>query len=102
MLLHSDILATCSEYTIELLLWLLGAFILGYLLRWFLGAKHRNRIPVLEQDLASWQAKANDLEANLSSAKYDRDKTNEELTACKRARGDVEMKLRACKEQLEQ
>jgi hypothetical protein len=101
MLLHSD-LATWSEYTIELMIWLLGAFILGYLLRWFLGAKYRDRIPVLEQDLAAWKSKANDFEANLSAAKYERDKTNEELAVCKRARNDAEMNLRACMEQLKE
>ena len=79
MLLHSNILSTCSQYTLELLLWLLGAFLLGYLLRWFLGAKYRSRVAILESDLAASKARANDLEADLSAAKYDREKINEEL-----------------------
>ena len=99
MLLHADLL-NCGDYFWELILWLLGAFILGYLLSWFLNAKYRDRIPILEADLASWKSKATDLETELSSAKYEREKTAEELASCKRARADVEMKLRACMEQV--
>lgn len=100
MLLHADLL-NCGDYFIELMLWLLGAFILGYLLRWILGAKYRDKVSVLEKDLEASRAKATDLEANLSSAKYDRDKTAEELEVCKRSRDNIELQLKACKESLE-
>lgn len=99
MLLHADLL-NCSDYFLELILWLLGAFALGYLLRYILGAKYRERVIELEGDLEASRAKATDLESKLSTAKYDRDKTAEELQLCKRTRDDLELQLRACKEAL--
>ena len=101
MLLHSDIASTfCRTHTLELLLWLLGAFLLGYLLRWFLGASTRARVAELEKDLAACRAKNNDLEAELSTAKYEKDKISDELANCRRVRGDLELKLKACMEQI--
>ncbi len=100
MLLHTDtsFLANCGDYFWPFFLWMLGAFILGYLLRYFLGAKYRARVAELEKDVAMWKSKANDLEADLSAAKYDREKTAEELAACKRNTGDLQLKLQACLE----
>lgn len=98
MYLHTSILSTCSEYTLELLLWLLGAFLLGYLLQWMLGAKYRDRVALLEGDLAASREKATKLEADLSAAKYDREKTNEELVVCKRKNADLDLKLKVCQE----
>ena len=63
-----------GAHTIGILLWLLGAFILGYLLRYIIGAKWRTKAGELEKDLAEWKARANQFEADLSTAKYEKEK----------------------------
>ncbi len=101
MLLHADLL-NCGDYFIELILWLLGAFLLGYALSWIIGAKHRDRVVELEKDLETLQTKATNLEVEMNDAKYERDKTAEELALCKRKRDDLFMKLKVCEEKLNQ
>ena len=86
------------DLSIEILLWLLGAFLLGYILRYILGAKWRTRVGVLEKDLSSMTAKANSLEADLSTAKYEKEKTAEELAKEKSKNADLYFKLKACEE----
>jgi predicted flap endonuclease-1-like 5' DNA nuclease len=69
-------------------------------LRYIIGAKWRNRVGELEKDLAAMTAKANSLEADLSTAKYEREKTAEELAAEKSKNADLYFKLKACQESL--
>jgi predicted flap endonuclease-1-like 5' DNA nuclease len=87
------------DLSIEILLWLLGAFLLGYILRYIIGAKWRTRVGVLEKDLSAMTAKANSLEADLSTAKYEKEKTAEELAKEKSKNADLYFKLKACEEQ---
>ena len=88
------------DLSIEILLWLLGAFVLGYILRFILGAKWRTRVGVLEKDLSALTAKANTLEADLSTAMYEKDKTATELAKEKSKNADLYFKLKACEESL--
>lgn len=88
------------DLSIEIILWLLGAFLLGYILRFIIGAKWRTRVGVLEKELAAMSAKANSLEADLSTAKYEREKTAEELTKEKSKNADLYFKLKAAEESL--
>ncbi len=88
------------DLTIEILLWLLGAFLLGYILRYIIGAKWRTRVGILEKDLSAMTAKANSLEADLSTAKYEKDKIAEEMAKEKKENADLYFKLKACEESL--
>ena len=88
------------DLSIEILLWLLGAFLLGYILRYIIGAKWRTRVGILEKDLSAMTAKANSLEADLSTAKYEKDKIAEELAKEKKETADLYFKLKACEENL--
>ena len=97
MLLLSNVY---RDLSIEILLWLLGAFILGYILRYIIGAKWRTRVGVLEKDLSAMTAKANSLEADLSTAKYEKEKIAEELSKEKSKNADLYFKLKACEESL--
>ena len=87
-----------QDLSIEILLWLLGAFLLGYILRFIIGAKWRTRVGILEKDLSAMTAKANSLEADLSTAKYEKEKTAEELAKEKSKNADLYFKLKACEE----
>lgn len=86
------------DLSIEIIIWLLGAFILGYILRYIIGAKWRTRVGELEKDLSAMTAKANSLEADLSTAKYEKEKIAEELTKEKSKNADLYFKLKACEE----
>ena len=97
MLLLSNVY---RDLSIEILLWLLGAFVLGYILRLIIGAKWKTRVGVLEKDLSAMTAKATSLEADLSTAKYEKEKTAEELTKEKSKNADIYFKLKALEEQV--
>ncbi len=86
------------DLSIEIILWLLGAFVLGYILRFIIGAKWRTRVGVLEKDLSAMTAKANSLEADLSTAKYEKEKIAEDLAKEKSKNADLYFKLKACEE----
>lgn len=88
------------DLSIEILLWLLGAFLLGYILRYIIGAKWKIRVGVLEKELSALHVKANNLEADLSTAKYEREKTAGELAKAKKENADIYFKLKACEESL--
>ena len=97
MLLLSNVY---RDLSIEILLWLLGAFVLGYILRLIIGAKWKTRVGVLEKDLSAMTAKATSLEADLSTAKYEKEKTAEELAKEKSKNADIYFKLKALEEQV--
>ncbi len=88
------------DLSIEIIIWLLGAFLLGYILSYIIGAKWRTRVGILEIDLSAWTAKANGLEADLSTAKYEKEKTAEELAKEKRTNADLYFKVKAAEEKL--
>ncbi len=88
------------DLSIEIIIWLLGAFLLGYILSYIIGAKWRTRVGILEIDLSAWKAKANGLEADLSAAKYEKEKTAEELTKEKSTNADLYFKVKAAEEKL--
>ena len=88
------------DLSIEIIIWLLGAFVLGYILRFIIGAKWRTRVGILEKDLSAWTAKANSLEADLSTAKYEKEKTAEELAKEKSNNADLYFKIKAAEEKL--
>jgi predicted flap endonuclease-1-like 5' DNA nuclease/outer membrane murein-binding lipoprotein Lpp len=56
---------TFSSHFGEIFLMLLGAFILGYLLRYFIGAKWRRRVEELEGEVAGLNSKIKGLEGDL-------------------------------------
>src|SRR5690606_26049318 len=89
------------DLSIEILLWLLGAFLLGYILRYIIGAKWKTRTFELEKDLAAMTAKANNLEADLSTARYDKEKIIGELNKAKKENADLYFKLKALEETLQ-
>lgn len=91
MFLH--ISGSCQSHTLEILGFLLGAFLLGYLLRYFLGAKHRNRVKELESELGTWKSKYRDFEMQNESLTAD-------LKSCKSNKSMLRLELEACKEQL--
>ena len=88
------------DLSIEIIIWLLGAFLLGYILSYIIGAKWRTRVGILEIDLSAWKAKANGLEADLSAAKYEKEKTAEELAKEKSTNADLYFKVKAAEEKL--
>ncbi len=92
---YSDL---CGPLTWQLLLWLLGAFLLGLLLGWFLWSKWKSMYNDSQADLASWKAKANGFEADLSSLRYEKEKVDVALKDCKRKSADLDIKLKACEE----
>ena len=94
------LLSLYLELSIAIILWLLVAFLLGMLFSYLLGAKTRDRVAILEKDLSAMTAKANGLEADLSTAKYEKDKIAEELAKEKSNSADLYFKLKACEEKL--
>lgn len=63
-----------TAHTLEILIMLLGAFLLGYLLRYFIGASTRERVKTLEHDLSKSKANALDLETRMQGVLYEREK----------------------------
>jgi len=92
------LLSLYLELSIAIILWLLVSFLLGMLLSYLLGAKTRDKVLILEKDLSAMTAKANSLEADLSTAKYEKEKTAEELAKEKSNNADLYFKLKACEE----
>ena len=92
------LLSLYLELSIVIIIWLLVSFLLGYILRYLLGAKTRDRVVILEKDLSAMTAKANSLEADLSTANYEKDKTADELAKEKSKNADLYFKLKACEE----
>ena len=92
------LLSLYLELSIVIIIWLLVSFLLGYILRYLLGAKTRDRVVILEKDLSAMTAKANSLEADLSTANYEKNKTADELAKEKSKNADLYFKLKACEE----
>ena len=93
------LLDLCTECGWQIIPMLLGAWLLGWLFWWlFNRSTYQARISELEKDLKLWQDKANGLEADLSSERYEHEKASAALAALKAKYGDLEVKLRACEE----
>lgn len=97
---------TFSSHLMEILVMLTVAFILGYLLRYFIGAKYRNRVASLEaevrqlqDDLAAARKRANNMEADLSGVRYEKEKVDGLLAECRSKSADLDIRLKACEEQ---
>lgn len=75
--------AAFSSHMWEVLLMLTGAFILGYLLRYFLGAKWRNRVAELESENTQLKAKIQSLSNDLDDCSNTRLKYKGEIAALK-------------------
>ncbi|MEL6864928.1 MAG: hypothetical protein AAFP19_10930 [Bacteroidota bacterium] len=93
------LLDICTECTWQIVPMLLGSWLLGWLFWWLFNKKAlQDKINLLEKDLDIWKSKSNKLEADLSTAYYNEEKTKKELVKVKGKLGDVELKLRACEE----
>lgn len=99
MLLQTNVFQDlCGDYTWQLLLWFLGAFLLGLLLGWLLWNKWKGIAAGLETDVASWKAKANGFEADLSTSRYENQKLVDEKASLNSKNGELDLKLKACEE----
>jgi predicted flap endonuclease-1-like 5' DNA nuclease len=89
-----------SNYTLQILGMLLVAFILGYLLRFVIGAKWKTMAKSLEGEITGYKNKANQFELDLNTCKYEREKLSEEMKKVKNQYSDTLLQLKACQERL--
>lgn len=89
-----------TNYTLQILGMLLVAFILGYLLRFFIGAKWKTLAQSLENEINGYKKKANQLELDLNTCKYEREKLSGEVKTLKNQYNDTLLQLKACHERL--
>lgn len=98
---------SATDYTLEIIIMLLVAFILGYLLRFFIGNKWKKlsrewqaRAEEAEAALASCREKNTKLEGQLSQARYDLEKSNQRIATYRARSADLDIQVKALKEQL--
>ncbi len=87
-------------YTIGIILVMIALFVLGYLIRMLIGAQYKRQVKELTADLESCRAKSNQLEQDLSSARYDLSKNQDELKRVRNQNANLDIKLKVCNEKL--
>lgn len=90
-----------SSYTMQILGMLFVSFLLGYLLRFFIGAKWKTMALSLETEVKTYKAANNQLELDVNKARYEQEKVQEELKKTKGQYGDSLVKIKALEEQLQ-
>ena len=98
---------TWTYYTGWILLMLAVSFLLGLLLGYLLWYRYRRRVTILERELADCRAELDackkrlvDMEEELANARYAKEKVDGEYAALRSKHADLDIKLKACQEQL--
>ena len=91
-----------SNYSVQILGLLFVSLLLGYLLRYFIAAKWKILAKSLEIDVDDLKKRNNALNMDIQTAKYEKEKINEELKSTKSKYGDSIIKIKALEEQIQE
>ncbi len=89
-----------TNYTLQILGMLLVSFILGYLLRFIIGRKWKVMANELQTEVNGLKKHNTDLEAQLSTAKYELDKLKGEYKTAQGKLSDAYLQIKVCEEKL--
>ncbi len=91
----------CFECSWVIIPMLIISWLLGWLFWWlFNRSKYQARIDELEEQVTSWKNKSNQFEGDLTSANYEKEKMSKDLASYRSKNADLDIQLRACKEQV--